>query len=194
VSLEFREFAESMGIKFFNSSPYYAQANGQAEVKMATGMTPADTGFLCPRPPPRSHARARALHPPRAGHHARTRYPRAFRARGHTRAHQTEPRRGPRSRTRRRARDAAPTRLRPCVGEQGVPPRLSRGAAASREQGRRVSGAAEQGTGGRPARSRGGRRRVLRWGGREPGRGCWRAADRDSSRRFGRSRAGAAAG
>jgi hypothetical protein len=31
VSLEFKEFAESMGIKLFNSSPYYAQANGQAE-------------------------------------------------------------------------------------------------------------------------------------------------------------------
>jgi transposase InsO family protein len=31
VSSEFREFAESMGIKLFNSSPYYAQANGQAE-------------------------------------------------------------------------------------------------------------------------------------------------------------------
>jgi transposase InsO family protein len=31
VSLEFREFAESMGIKLFDSSPYYAQANGQAE-------------------------------------------------------------------------------------------------------------------------------------------------------------------
>jgi transposase InsO family protein len=31
VSLEFREFAESMGIKLFNSSPYYAQANGQVE-------------------------------------------------------------------------------------------------------------------------------------------------------------------
>jgi transposase InsO family protein len=31
VSLEFREFTESMGIKLFNSSPYYAQANGQAE-------------------------------------------------------------------------------------------------------------------------------------------------------------------
>jgi transposase InsO family protein len=31
VSLEFREFAKSMGIKLFNSSPYYAQANGQAE-------------------------------------------------------------------------------------------------------------------------------------------------------------------
>jgi hypothetical protein len=29
--LEFREFAESMGLKLFNSSPYYAQANGQAE-------------------------------------------------------------------------------------------------------------------------------------------------------------------
>jgi hypothetical protein len=31
TSLEFREFAESMGIKLLNSSPYYAQANGQAE-------------------------------------------------------------------------------------------------------------------------------------------------------------------
>jgi transposase InsO family protein len=31
VSLEFGEFAGSMGIKLFNSSPYYAQANGQAE-------------------------------------------------------------------------------------------------------------------------------------------------------------------
>jgi hypothetical protein len=31
VSLEFREFAESMGIKLLNSSPYYAQANGQVE-------------------------------------------------------------------------------------------------------------------------------------------------------------------
>jgi hypothetical protein len=31
VSLEFREFAESMGIKLFNSSPYYAQDNGQAK-------------------------------------------------------------------------------------------------------------------------------------------------------------------
>jgi hypothetical protein len=31
VSLEFREFAESMGIKLLNSSPYYAQANGRAE-------------------------------------------------------------------------------------------------------------------------------------------------------------------
>jgi hypothetical protein len=31
VSSEFREFAESMGIKLFNYSPYYAQANGQAE-------------------------------------------------------------------------------------------------------------------------------------------------------------------
>jgi hypothetical protein len=60
--------------------------SGWLWLKMATGMTPADTGFLCPRPPPRSHAHARALHPPRAGHHARTHYPRAFRARGHTRA------------------------------------------------------------------------------------------------------------
>jgi IS30 family transposase len=32
TSSEFREFAESMGIKLLNSSPYYAQANGQAEV------------------------------------------------------------------------------------------------------------------------------------------------------------------
>jgi hypothetical protein len=31
TSSEFREFAESMGIKLFNYSPYYAQANGQAE-------------------------------------------------------------------------------------------------------------------------------------------------------------------
>jgi transposase InsO family protein len=29
TSSEFREFAESMGIKLLNSSPYYAQANGQ---------------------------------------------------------------------------------------------------------------------------------------------------------------------
>ena len=28
---EFRDFASSMGIKLLNSSPYYAQANGQAE-------------------------------------------------------------------------------------------------------------------------------------------------------------------
>jgi hypothetical protein len=31
VSSEFREFAESMGIKLLNSSPYYTQANGQVE-------------------------------------------------------------------------------------------------------------------------------------------------------------------
>jgi hypothetical protein len=31
VSSKFTEFAESMGIKLLNSSPYYAQANGQAE-------------------------------------------------------------------------------------------------------------------------------------------------------------------
>jgi transposase InsO family protein len=31
TSPEFREFAESMGIKLLNFSPYYAQANGQAE-------------------------------------------------------------------------------------------------------------------------------------------------------------------
>jgi hypothetical protein len=31
TSSEFREFAESMGIKLLNSSPYYAQDNGQAE-------------------------------------------------------------------------------------------------------------------------------------------------------------------
>jgi hypothetical protein len=31
TSLEFKEFAESMGIKLLNSSPYYAQANGQVE-------------------------------------------------------------------------------------------------------------------------------------------------------------------
>jgi transposase InsO family protein len=31
MSHQFREYAESMKIKFLNSSPYYAQANGQAE-------------------------------------------------------------------------------------------------------------------------------------------------------------------
>jgi transposase InsO family protein len=31
TSSEFREFAESMGIKLLNYSPYYAQANGQEE-------------------------------------------------------------------------------------------------------------------------------------------------------------------
>jgi transposase len=31
TSSEFREFGESMGIKLLNSSPYYAQANGQVE-------------------------------------------------------------------------------------------------------------------------------------------------------------------
>jgi transposase InsO family protein len=31
ISEEFGEFAASMGIKLLNSSPYYAQANGQAE-------------------------------------------------------------------------------------------------------------------------------------------------------------------
>jgi transposase InsO family protein len=31
TSSEFCDFAEEMGIKLYNSSPYYAQANGQAE-------------------------------------------------------------------------------------------------------------------------------------------------------------------
>jgi transposase InsO family protein len=31
TSSEFRDFAQSMGIKLLNSSPYYAQANGQEE-------------------------------------------------------------------------------------------------------------------------------------------------------------------
>ena len=31
MSHQFREFAESFRIKLLNSSPYYAQANGQAE-------------------------------------------------------------------------------------------------------------------------------------------------------------------
>ncbi len=31
MSDEFVQFADSMGIKLLNSSPYYAQANGQAE-------------------------------------------------------------------------------------------------------------------------------------------------------------------
>ena len=32
ISEEFRKFADDMGIKLIRSSPYYAQANGQAEV------------------------------------------------------------------------------------------------------------------------------------------------------------------
>ena len=32
TSEEFRDFAASMGIKLLNSFPYYAQANGQADV------------------------------------------------------------------------------------------------------------------------------------------------------------------
>ena len=32
MSHQFREFAESFRIKLLNSSPYYAQANGQAEL------------------------------------------------------------------------------------------------------------------------------------------------------------------
>jgi transposase InsO family protein len=31
ISKEVREFVDSYGIKLLNSSPYYAQANGQAE-------------------------------------------------------------------------------------------------------------------------------------------------------------------
>ena len=31
MSEEFRDFAASIGIKLLNSSPYYAQANGQAK-------------------------------------------------------------------------------------------------------------------------------------------------------------------
>jgi transposase InsO family protein len=31
ISKEVREFVDSFGIKLLNSSPYYAQANGQAE-------------------------------------------------------------------------------------------------------------------------------------------------------------------
>ena len=31
MSHQFCEFAKSLGIKLLNSSPYYAQANGQAE-------------------------------------------------------------------------------------------------------------------------------------------------------------------
>jgi hypothetical protein len=31
MSHQFREFTESLKIKLLNSSPYYAQANGQAE-------------------------------------------------------------------------------------------------------------------------------------------------------------------
>jgi hypothetical protein len=36
MSHQFREFAESMKIKLMNSSPYYAQANGQAEASNET--------------------------------------------------------------------------------------------------------------------------------------------------------------
>jgi transposase InsO family protein len=36
TSSEFRDFAKSMGIKLLNSSPYYAQANGQAEASNKT--------------------------------------------------------------------------------------------------------------------------------------------------------------
>jgi transposase InsO family protein len=32
TSEEFEEYANSLGIRLLNSSPYYAQANGQAEV------------------------------------------------------------------------------------------------------------------------------------------------------------------
>lgn len=52
---------------------------------MATGVTPADTATLRPRPRVESHARARARHPPRAADHARALHSRAFRARGQTR-------------------------------------------------------------------------------------------------------------
>jgi hypothetical protein len=31
LHIQFRDFAESVGVKLLNSSPYYAQANGQAE-------------------------------------------------------------------------------------------------------------------------------------------------------------------
>jgi hypothetical protein len=36
MSHQFKEFAASLGIKFLNSSPYYAQANGQAETSNKT--------------------------------------------------------------------------------------------------------------------------------------------------------------
>jgi hypothetical protein len=40
MSHQFKEFAGSLGIKLLNSSPYYAQANGQAEAsnKTLTGL------------------------------------------------------------------------------------------------------------------------------------------------------------
>ena len=34
TSEEFKDFAANMGIKLLNSSPYYAQANGQAEASI----------------------------------------------------------------------------------------------------------------------------------------------------------------
>ena len=47
------------------------------DVKMATGVVPADTTFLCPRPLAKSLARARARDLPRATNHARALHPRA---------------------------------------------------------------------------------------------------------------------
>ena len=52
---------------------------------MATGKIRADTCFIYPYPRPNIHARIHARHPQRAQNHARTRYPRVSRARGHTR-------------------------------------------------------------------------------------------------------------
>ena len=37
ISEEFGEFTASMGIKLLNSSPYYAQANGQVEASNKRG-------------------------------------------------------------------------------------------------------------------------------------------------------------
>ena len=36
ISEELKNFATNMGFKLLNSSPYYAQANGQAEVSNQT--------------------------------------------------------------------------------------------------------------------------------------------------------------
>jgi hypothetical protein len=53
---------------------------------MATGKMPVDISAVCPHPRAKSHARARARHPPRAPTCARARYPLACVARGRARA------------------------------------------------------------------------------------------------------------
>jgi hypothetical protein len=57
---------------------------------MATGKMPADISAACPHSRAKSHARARARHPPRAPTCARARYPRACVARGRARAREKD--------------------------------------------------------------------------------------------------------